>query len=954
MGHERATASTAASRHNLGAATSLSGPSSKSHLVIKRRRPGSSAGLQARYDQEQGEQADTQRTFGDIQNSSTGVVTKRNSSGPAKLLKRRSTTRSLSNQLWPTSASSATVQDKEAERPATTVPYGTSLAQDTDMQALPNPAQSSLIDDQIKPYIRTLAESSGAYSNTGKKNEENQNGIRHILPRRTCTPMLMKPEELAPKPRRRLLKTRAEKRRSILSFDFSSYFSSSTPEPAQPVPDITRPKSRRSFSISDMLASVSLIRKPSDEPKIPRRRLQRPTEHRTASTPVLATRHDNASVTNGLLAFEGRSEHTRSMSALVSYTRNTSQSEELIGIVTGTSYTSTNSEHPSLAQAVAYPLANSSSPIAAPVAVEANDAIIRPSYHSTATSDFTSSQIGSDADNRVFSSCDEDEADFRSDTAYDSIRTGMTRGSGVFPGSLFDKDEGGRSRATSLQDISGTGSPTTMRAHDDVIFEEDENALTPRHIPTSTQHDIDMQHRLSYQTAVQRSDSSSPGTKQPLSLGKLDWDNDIEDEWSDYDARGASNGTAVQFRTLADWSEEPSEDVQEDMDTLFERDGGSLLPHPYNHRKPRQHDVNGDSKSSLFDWSEHPVLDRNQSDLPPRPKTVHGNKKNSNGRNSRPDSRRAPSGPHARSQSVPAVMNDQLEPRVGATSKFGTWGVGMRGATEDWDDDFDFDIPKALPTISAAKTEARTDSGVAIVVPQAIREQQSNVLANIGLLKEWGVLIEELKELRLRATRMGLDDVQAQAVFDEVDAMIDLADQEVDEPQFPSDQAASAQWPDESESDSRRESATPSIASPTSEDDVFGPLPPSLPSTALPSPNRPRKNSQAIARSVIEAVQQRRDRKLSVPAPTSTKNNSKVPFDKGTLRHILPHLQGLVKSMKTILRDADSFGISPERRPPPSFSQAFIAPSDSPSRRCTSPNDGHSPIRDGLPQILSS
>jgi len=606
------------------------------------------------------------------------------------------------------------------------------------------------------------------------------------------------------------------------------------------------------------------------------------------------------------------------------------------------------------AEVVAPSVAGSSSP-ALPLAVaEHNNSMIRPSYHSTAPSDFTSSQIGSDGDNRVFSLCDEDEADFKSDTAYDSVRTGMTGGSGAFPGSLFDKDEGDRSRTTSLQDISGTGSPTTMRAHDDVIFEEDENAITPRRITTSSQHDIDIQHRLSHQTMIQRTESSSPGTKQPLSLGKLNWDDEIEDEWPNHDEHEVSMGISRHVRSLTDWSEDPSEDVQEDLDASFNRTGEALLPHPYDHRKTRQADVNGDSKSSLFDWSEHPVLERNQSDYPPRPKTVHGNKKNSNGRNSRPDSRRAPSGPHARSQSVPAIMNDQLEPRAGVASKFGTWGVGMKGATEDWDDDFDFDIPTVLPTIPAAKAEARTDSGIAIIVPQAIREQQSNVLANIGLLKEWGVLIEELKELRLRATRMGLNDNQALAIFDEVDAMIDLADQEVDEPQFPSDQAAAAQWPDESESNSRRQSTATSIASPTTEDDVFGPLPSSLPSTAQPSPNRPRKNSQAIARSVIEAVQHKRDRKLPVPTSAPAKDNSKVPFDKGTLRHILPHLQGLVKSMKTILRDADSFGISPERRPPPSFSQAFIAPSDSPSRRCTSPTDGHSPIRDGLPQIMSS
>lgn len=908
-------------------------------------------GSQSGQGHEQAQQPNGHAIPGQNHISPTGLDTKRSSVGPAKLLKRRSTTRSLSTQLWPTSSGQTAKEEKDLERRATTFTYGAPQARNDDVQARSNSVQPNATDEQFKPYFQTLAESSTAYSVTGRYTEQHQEGIRYIVPRKTCKPTLLKPEELESKPRRRLLlKNRAEKRRSILSFDFSSYFGSATPEPLQPESEIKRPKSRRSFSISDMLASVSLTRKPSDEPKIPRRRLQRPTDLRTASTPVLSTKHDNSSVLNGLLASDGRSEHARSLSAMVSYTRNTSRSEDPFENVMGTSYKT--EDHLISAEVAASLIAGSSSPARA--VAEHNDSMIRPSYHSTAPSEFTSSQIGSDGDNRVFSLCDEDEADFRSDTAYDSVRTGMTGGSGVFPGSLFDKDEGGRSRTTSLQDISGTGSPTTMRAHDDVIFEEDETVVTPRRTTTSPQHDIDIQHRLSYQTTIERTESSSPGTKQPLSLGKLNWDDEIEDEWPNHDEHEVSMGITRHPRSLADWSEEPSEDIQDVMDASFDGNGESLLPHPYDHRKTRQSDVNGDSKSSLFDWSEHPVLERNQSDYPPRPKTVHGNKKNGNGRNSRPDSRRAPSGPHARSQSVPAVLNDQLEPRAGAASKFGTWGVGMKGATEDWDDDFDFDIPTVLPTIPAAKAEARTDSGFAIIVPQAIREQQSNVLANIGLLKEWGVLIEELKELRLRAIRMGLNDSQALAVFDEVDAMIDLADQEVDEPQFPSDQAAAAQWPDESESASRRQSTATSIASPTTEDDVFGPLPSSLPSTTNPSPNRPRKNSQAIARSVIEAVQHKRDRKLPAPTTAPAKDNSKVPFDKGTLRHILPHLQGLVKSMKTILRDADSFGISPERRPPPSFSQAFISPSDSPSRRCTSPNDGHSPIRDGLPQIMSS
>jgi len=559
-------------------------------------------------------------------------------------------------------------------------------------------------------------------------------------------------------------------------------------------------------------------------------------------------------------------------------------------------------------------------------------------------------------DIRVFSSGDEDDGDLRSETAYDSVRTGMTRASGTFPGALFDKDtdyEYGASRSTSLQEASGAVSPITMRAQDSIILEEDENAMTPKRVTTSPR-EFPISQRLDYQSTLYRADSSNSISGLPYHASQGSKGPE-PDAWSDHDG---NNGVLSQSgngdtETLAMWSDnDPSYES-----TISQRE--FAWSHLRDDRKQRHSDVGLESKSNVFDWSEQPSLERGLSDMPPRPKTVHG-KKNADGRNSRPNSRRAPSGPHARSHSVPALGNDLPESRSGRASKFGTWGVGTKGATEDWDDDFDFDEPIALPTTPTPKTENRTDLPVAILVPTAIREQQTSVLANIGLLKEWGVLIEELKQLRLRASSLGLSTAQSQPVFDEVDAMIDLADQEVDEPQFPKEQVSSSRWPDESEDSDRRASCTPSIPAPSADDDVFGPLPSSVPSTAHPSPTRPRKNSEAIARSVIEAVQKRRDYKLQpVPSESSSKTSSKVPFDKGTLRHILPHLQGLVKSMKTILRDADSFGISPRRDPArpiptPAFSQAFIAPAESPLRRCTSPQDGQSPLREGLTEILTS
>ena len=107
-------------------------------------------------------------------------------------------------------------------------------------------------------------------------------------------------------------------------------------------------------------------------------------------------------------------------------------------------------------------------------------------------------------------------------------------------------------------------------------------------------------------------------------------------------------------------------------------------------------------------------------------------------------------------------------------NKFGTWGVGSKGIIEDWNDEFDFDdLPEPVPDILELD-ERRVDSGHDMFVPQSIREQQQNVLTNIGLLREWGLLIEELKELRIRAVGLGMMDGPYAGDWLEVDGMIEL------------------------------------------------------------------------------------------------------------------------------------------------------------------------------------
>jgi hypothetical protein len=310
------------------------------------------------------------------------------------------------------------------------------------------------------------------------------------------------------------------------------------------------------------------------------------------------------------------------------------------------------------------------------------------------------------------------------------------------------------------------------------------------------------------------------------------------------------------------------------------------------------------------------------------------------------------------------------------TNKFGTWGVGSKGVSEDWDDDFDFEDNR-LPEGKAPagdREEKRIDSGVAMHIPQTIRDQQAKVVSNIGLVREFGLLIEELKFLRIRVTEQGLLGSSKSSLWQEMDAMIDLADQEVDDsilptrpsltsspapdldgfddpsdatPNFPPKQAVT---PLPHRSRSRRRSVLPA------ESDVFNTpksqtASPFLPTSSPPSVtqiSRPRKDSEAVARSVIEALQQRKDNAAGLPLQP-VPANKKVPFDTTTLRHIVPYVNGLVRQVKESLKDSlddiDEFkdtGSAPPMAQQPLF-QLFKQPTknSTPSRRPRHPSSNN-------------
>lgn len=582
---------------------------------------------------------------------------------------------------------------------------------------------------------------------------------------------------------------------------------------------------------------------------------------------------------------------------------------------------------------------------------------VRVSRHSMAPSEQASTLVGSsDNEVRAVGSADEDADDLRSETLYDSLRTGATRSvSGGARGprieTIFDESPPAKLKVTALRDLLPSGTfgddPANDNSDGHSIAEDHESFTTPVRNTVRPEHRLQEAVSFSRQSSTAvfptLTPSSPPSMPKPLSLGTLEWDSTVGDDdrssrWSFDEHEGEDP-----------WVDFPSANHLATPITL-RRSNPRLLSSAPNTKPstPQLDQVDRDARSSIFDWSEQQIADKSSGNrTPPRPRTVHG-KKDANRRDSRSVGRRVPSGLHARSQSVPVVPDVVGKRNTVVTNKFGTWGIGSKGVTEDWNDDFDFsELPEEHTPKSVAGSQ-RIDSGSAMVVPKSIQEQQNNVLANISLLREWGLLIEELKEQKIRAISLGIMEGPQSGMWEEVDAMIDLADQEAEHGEVPHATPPSSPGFDEDAFDEvsaspqvarvRRKSGSPnddlskiqtvrprkSILPPN--DRIFAPQtspkPPKpkyeAPATPESKPvvTRPRKDSEAKARSVIEALQSKRQSVFESPANAPpTPSPKKVPFDTATLRRIVPYVNTLTRKVKDTIRDAEGLYYSPITSP---------------------------------------
>ena len=559
---------------------------------------------------------------------------------------------------------------------------------------------------------------------------------------------------------------------------------------------------------------------------------------------------------------------------------------------------------------------------------------------------FRTSRVPSDHDSTVFESdneqsrvfsADGDDADYRSETVYDSIRTEATgsshsgaRGPNIenFFGDRQSPDLV-KQNLTRLQEQLAGVSLKHSADPENYIAEEEEGFHTP--IPPVQPGD----RMLSSEPAsVPRPELSYPPSSPSLAVHKAGYsekelvigDGDISENWSIDEDEHSSTVAGLGCPGLKD--EHP-----QDLGSF------GLQAAPPN---PRQlSDTSERPKSNIFEWSERQAVEKDPQDgSSPRPKTAHAQQIVERG--GRSAGRRGTSGYHLRSQSVP-LPPDNSSHRVNNSSKLDSWILGGKGVSEDWDGDFEFDEPaESGPQGSRedVNTENSSDA-LGVVVPRSILERQASVHGQFGQVKELTLLVEELRRLQRSAIAHGILNGQSSELWKEAEGIIDLATLDEEETSFFSSHSPHSTSFDFDAFDEDFVGLPHPPKSSVSPGEDIQQLQDSgtasqLPSHSSPSgsklstpQSRPRKESVGKAKHVLENIHQHRS-SLDPPLVSSKAASKKLPFDTTSLRDLVTRAGVVTRALKEIIRRIEDPGYAPntpERRPDtppdPPFSQIF-------------------------------
>ncbi|KAL4790620.1 hypothetical protein BDV19DRAFT_331971 [Aspergillus venezuelensis] len=531
----------------------------------------------------------------------------------------------------------------------------------------------------------------------------------------------------------------------------------------------------------------------------------------------------------------------------------------------------------------------------------------RPKRHSIAASDPASTVIGSD-DTRVFTSGDEDETDFMSDTAFDSIRTHITTDSSCFQSprieSIFDRALPPIFSDYHADSTSPPGSrfpPVKTRDFETEPDPFEETTLNPVRPNLADVHEGDSE--ISFPSDLSEDDDSHsmvaslPGDKTirpPLALGKF---GALSLDTTGNHAQGMM-GAQLPLR--------------------------ESIEHESSGPQDESHDTS--PRMNIFDWSEQSKPDRDGTGPDGRPRTVHG--KNGPGiRGSRAIGRKPSSTLHYRSQSVPVVREPTASNDTRQSSgKFGTWGLGSKGVSEDWDSDFEFedkDKDEAATNENINPNKAAGHRGV--FVPEAIMERQASLHGQFGQVQELTLLVAELKRLRHQASFLDIVRGPSNDLWKEAEGIVDLATLDDDDnnhspPRSPSSLTFSF---DESEGDSsqindpwKRVSGDSWRAS-VSENS-------STRRVELP------KMTSNETKSVLDLIYQQRLSHDPASLNSHIPRSKKLPFDTQSLHDLVARAGAVTRALKEVVRKAEGVTDGSEENMHPAqppFSRIFEHPS---------------------------
>jgi hypothetical protein len=558
---------------------------------------------------------------------------------------------------------------------------------------------------------------------------------------------------------------------------------------------------------------------------------------------------------------------------------------------------------------------------------------------------------GSEADARDFNSGDDDDTDFKSDTMFDSLRTG---GSGRVRtietplGSLYDESPpstagNGKAKRLSIQDILGKDWEAGSK-----ISEEDENTQTPV-----------------------REKKAMPNRHTEYGFagkdhGRFSIDEDFDEDWTrdeddtPYNALSPpSKGSSVNLTSI-------NPNVRLALASVCGNSAREGLAADRKAERPL---------SNIFDWSEPPAHDK--ADVTGhnlRPQTAYANQ-DVDARGGRSTIRKGPTPTHVRSQSVPVVQEAPDESSAAAGSKYGTWGLSTKTISEDWDDDFEFG---GGDENDGQVIEER------FTVPESIQAAQPSVKAHSGQIRELSLLVNDLQRLCRHGKEMDLLNGPQRSLWKEAEGIIALASPDDDdmasdhetsssieldfdaEDQFsdhgfePSsleklDAALTGREPIMSRTAVVRDRPSPrrrSVFSP--DDDIFGVQWPltedNLHAARASRPRTPEArliksaDVNGVVRSVVEVMQQQQQhqQQSSSDSPQAHSHaHRKMHFDTNSLRVLVKRAGDLRDILSDSIRQVDQITHSPARTPrhqrqlesSPAFVKVFDDPASSPPRR---------------------